>query len=140
MPRKKSTPSVDTPEKVIEQGTYWLPNDARWGGFINIRLDDDQKEAFFAWDADNPSEGTKVLEDVMHEGMKVGLTYDRENQCYICTLIGALVSGSNERYCVTTRAATLQQVVQLTAWKHSQLALGDYGNFRPTTGTMMSWG
>lgn len=141
MPRKpKSTETQATPKEPVTQGAYWLPTEAKWGGFINIRLDDDQTAAFREWDSDNPGEGARVLEDAMGEGIKVGMSYDRENQCTIVTFTGALCAGSNERYCCTSRAGNIREAIQLAAWKHSQLALGDYGNYSPRSSTMMSWG
>lgn len=139
MPRKKkSSPLTD--EKQISQGVYWLPNDAAWGGFINIRLDEEQKSSFFAWFADAGVTVHQLLDDALSEGMKVAFAYDRENQCYIVTFTGALVSNSNERYCATSRAGTLIECLGLSVWKHYYLADGDYGNFKPKTGQMNNWG
>lgn len=139
MPRKKkNTPVPET--KQVEQGVYWLPNDAAWGGFINIRLDEEQKSSFLAWFAATPEAIHPLLDDVLIEGMKVAFAYDRENQCYIVTFTGALVSNSNERYCATSRAGTLTECLGLACWKHFYLADGDYGNFKPKTGQMNNWG
>jgi len=139
VPRKKSTTAPATAEPT-EQGIYWLPNEAAWGGFINVRLDDEQKQAFLAWLADNHQTVHVLLDDVLGQGMKVGFGYDRENRCYIVTFTGALVGGSNERYCATSRAGTLTECLGLAAWKHFYLCDGDYGNFKPRTSSMMSWG
>lgn len=141
MPRKKaSSPAVDTPDKSVLHGPFWLPPEAKWGGFINVRLDEDQTAAFREWDSDNPGEGARILEDVMGSGMKVGMSYDQENQCTIVTFTGALCLGSNERYCCTSRAGNIREAIQLAAWKHSELARGDYGNYSPRASTMMNWG
>lgn len=139
MSRKtKKTPLIE--EKQIERGAYWLPNDAAWGGFINIRLDDEQKQTFFTWFADAGTAIHTLLDDVLIEGMKVAFAYDRENQCYIVTFTGALVGNSNERYCATSRAGTLTECLGLAVWKHFYLADGDYGNFKPKTGQLNNWG
>lgn len=141
MPRKRKTPTDgDTQTGTTQQGIYWLPNDARWGGFINIRLGDGDREEFASWDAENPNVGWQVLEDVMGEGAKVGFAYDRKNQCVILTFTGALVANSNERYCVTSRAGTIREAIQLAGWKHFILAHGDYGAFSPKTGKLNNWG
>lgn len=139
MPRKKKNPPVAGQEKTV-QGVYWLPNDAAWGGFINVRLDDEQKQTFVAWFADAGSSIHQHLEDVLIEGMKVAFAYDRENQCYIVTFTGALVGNSNERYCATSRAGTLTECLGLAVWKHFYLADGDYGDFKPKTGQLNNWG
>jgi len=138
--RKAKSKSSENEAPRVVQGVYWTPNDAAWGGFINIRLEDEQKLLFNEWYEAHPDEGTKILDDVMGEGAKLGLSYDRENECYVSTLMGALVDNSNERYCVTTRAGTLAEVVALTAWKHAYYAQGDYGSYRPATGKLNNWG
>lgn len=137
---RKAKGASNAPKAKVEQGIYWLPNEAAWGGFINIRLDDEQKSSFLAWFEDNSSTVSGYVDDVLAEGMKVSLAYDRENQCYIATFTGALVSGSNERYVATSRAGTLNECLGLAVWKHFYLADGDYGNFKPKNSTMMSWG
>ena len=136
--KKKETSNAQKPP--IEQGIYHLDNEAAWGGFINIRLDEEQKSSFHAWFADNATTVAGYVDDVLAEGMKVSLAYDRENQCYIATFTGALVGNSNERYVATSRAGTLNECLGLAVWKHFYIADGDYGNFRPKTSTMMSWG
>lgn len=139
MPRgKKSPPATEKPAPV-SRGRYWLANDAAWGGFINIKIDDEQKSDYHTWCQENPDEGWVILTDIINAGMKVAFAYDDENQCYISTLTGALVSNSNERYCMTSRAGTLGDVIALSSWKHAVLVGGDYGNFR-TNGRMSNWG
>lgn len=140
MPRKTKSTSSKIESADMVQPPYFTPNDAAWGGFINIRLSDTDKEQFSVWWASNPSEGGRILDDLVGAGVKFGLSYDAPNQCYVATITGALVEGSNERYCVTTRAGSLVEVVALMAWKHAILAKGDYGSFRPSNGKLMNWG
>ena len=140
MPRKTKSPSDKTESAEVVHLPYWTPNDAAWGGFINIRLSDTDKEQFGFWVLENPAEGGVILDDLVCAGVKFGLSYDAPNQCYVATITGALVEGSNERYCVTTRAGTLSEVIALVAWKHAILAKGDYGSFRPSNGKLNNWG
>jgi len=139
MPRKKKDPSGAKTESVV-QGVFWLPNDAAWGGFINVRLDDEQKQTFIEWFEEGDGTVHVYLEDILAEGMKVAFAYDRENQCHIVTFTGALVGGSNERYCATSRAGTLTECLALAVWKHVHLAAGDYGSYRPASGKLNNWG
>lgn len=135
---KSRSPQQDPPP--VEQGKFWLPSDAEWGGFINIRLDDQQKDEFRTWE-DTVSESVlPSLDDLLGEGIKFALSYDRENQCYIATLTGALVVGSNERYCVTTRAGGMFEVIALAMFKHYVLAKEDYGEYKPRSGRFDNWG
>lgn len=140
MPRsKKSIPSLDTPDKTIKQGKFWLSNDAPWGGFINVSLTDSDKEEFESWLVEHAAEVPSMLDDLLGEGMKYGCAYDRENQCYIATLTGALIEKSNVRCCVTSRAGTWREADALTVWKHYILCAGDYGDLY-ASGRKRNWG
>jgi hypothetical protein len=139
MARKTKSPAKPKTDP-RELQPYWTPNDAEWGGFVNIRLDDSQREAYAEWEADNAQYAPQVVDELLAAGMKIGLSYDADNQCYICTFTGALVSVSDMRFVMTTRAGTMDEVLALSVWKHTQVAHGDYGDFRPRTGKFDSWG
>ena len=133
--RKPKTPSVP----VASRGVYYCHSEAVWGGFINVRLDDEQKAEFYTWLDGNSQHVSGYVDDLLAEEAKVTLAFDRENDCYLVTVSGALVGGSTERYVSSSRAATLPETLALTVWNHFVLADGDYGNYR-TNGTMMKWG
>ena len=141
MPRrsKQSVPSIDTPEKVVEQGKWWCANDATWFGFCNVSLDEADKAEFENWVVEHRNEVPTMLDDLLGEGMKYGLAYDRENQCYIATFTGSLIPNSNVRACMTTRAGTWQDVEALAVWKHFILLKEDYGSLL-ASGRKRNWG
>lgn len=130
MPRKTTSKSeLDTPQKNTEQGKYWLPPEAGWGGFINVRLSDKQREDFHSWEAANAVHIAGYMDDHLGEGMKIAFAYDRENECVIVTYTGKLVAMSGDRFCATSRASTTQQALALAAYKHEVMAEGDYIRF-----------
>jgi len=133
--RKAKTPA----KPQVDHGIYYCDAEAVWGGFINIRLDDEQKSEFFTWLEGNAQHVSGYVEDLLGEEAKLTMVYDRANQCFVVTVAGTLVGGSSERYVSSSRAGTLPEALALTAWKHFVLADGDYGNYR-TNGSMMSWG
>jgi len=140
MPRKpKSSPSVDTPDKNVAQGKFWLPNDAPWGGFLNVSLTDADKAEFHSWYVEHKHDVTAALDDLMAEGMKYSVAYDRENECYITTFTGGLVEGANLRCAVTSRAGTWAECSGLAVWKHYILCAGNYGDLL-ATGRKRNWG
>lgn len=140
MPRKtSSTPALDTPSQTVKQGIFWLPNDAPWGGFINVTVNDVEKAEFHAWYDENTQHVNSMLDDLLGEGMKYGVAYDRENECYIVTLTGGLVEKANLRCCVTSRAGTWADANALAVWKHYILCAGNYGDLL-ATGRKRSWG
>jgi len=140
MPRKSnSTPKLDTPEQNVSQGKFWLSNDAPWGGFINVTVNDAEKGEFHAWYDEHSQDVNQMLDDLLAEGMKYGVSFDRENDCYIVTLTGGLVEKANLRCCVTSRASTWADTNALAVWKHYILCAGNYGDLL-TTGRKRSWG
>lgn len=124
----------------IQRGLLYSPNEATWGGFINIRLDDEQKSSFYAWFEGHSEAVSGYVDDILGEAGKISLAFDIENSAYIVTLTGSLVSGSNERYASTSRAGSLHEALALTVWKHFILCGADYGNYRPRNSTFMQWG
>lgn len=135
--KKSSTPA----SPVSPEQQYHLENDAPWGGFINIRLDDDQKEEFHLWHQENAAHFPAAFEDMLGDGVKVSFSYDAPHQCYVCSVMGALVgSDAGSRYASTSRAGTMPEVIALSVWKHYVLCGGDYGNYRPKDSSFMSWG
>lgn len=118
-----------------------VPDKAEWGGFINIRLSDDQREEFFAWYEQNPVGATAMLEDLLGAGAKVTFSFDAQHECYIVSVTGALLADSpGVRFVSTSRASTMMEVVALTVWKHFLLVRGDYGKYRPRDDSFMRWG
>ena len=140
MARKARTPvPPETPE--VPRQPYKLDDKAKWGGFINIRLSDEQKAGFFAWCEKNPTVGGQLLDDMLGAGCKVTLAYDAEHEAYIVTVTGALVGEDPaSRYASTSRAGTMNEVVALTVWKHFVLCDGEYGNYKPRDSSFMRWG
>lgn len=140
MPRKVKPP-VLTSENLPSNQPYLLPSDAPWGGFINIRLSEEQHEEFFAWDEENADHVSGYFEEMLGAGIKASFSYDAHNQCFILAVTGALMGSTPlSRFCSSSRAGTLPQVISLTVWKHVVLAHGDYGNYRPKNGSFMSFG
>jgi len=140
MPRKKSTsPQLDTPDKNVEQGKWWVATDAPWYGFANVSLNEGDKVAFYAWLEENRAHYPAMLQDILNEGMKYSCSYDRENQCFIVTLTGCLIVGSTTRAATTTRAGTWTEADALTVWKHYELLGEEYGDLL-TSGRKRNWG
>lgn len=139
MPRKKKDLGLSPEETPVKQGKYYCPPDAPWGGFINVSLNEGDKAAFHEWQGREGHHTGEMLDDLMGEGMKYGVSYDQENQCYIVTLTGSLVERANLRCSVTTRAGTWGEANELAIWKHFILCAGNYGDLL-TTGRKRDWG
>lgn len=140
MPR--TTKAQAKAKREVAPGKYSQrePGEVAWGGFINIKMDDEARLTFQAWLEGNGAAFWSLLTDVLGDGMKYGASWDAENDCFIATFTGCGVSESAERYCLTARAGTFEECTALLVFKHDVLAAGDWGAYRPRTGTMMSWG
>lgn len=119
---------------------YECPKEAAWGGFINVRMDDAASAAFHSWFEEHAAEVAYVLEEIMVAGIKQSMSWDKTNQCWICSFSGALVAESRSRYVVSSRASTPQEALALMVWKHCFMVRGEYGNYRPRTDSGFSWG
>jgi len=139
--RRKAKSNVEqVAEQSPQHGLYFCDPEAAWGGFINIRLDDEQKSGFYAWLEGASQAIHQLTDDVLGQDAKVTLAWDGKNSCYIVSYTGCLVLGSNERYVATSRAGSLHEALALAAWKHFYLCDGDYGNYKPSNSSFMSWG
>lgn len=138
---RKAAPKTSKPVPSPIEQPYYLPNEAPWGGFVNIRLSDEQREEFSSWYAANAAHFPSTFDDMLGSGLKATFSYDAEHECYILALQGALMGSSpGDRFVSTSRAGTLNEVIALSVWKHDVLCRGDYGNYRPKDSTFMKWG
>ena len=140
MPRKSSNKSEVVPPQPHVQ-PYALPDKAEWGGFINVRLSDEQRLEFKEWAHANARNVPALYIDMLGNGLKITHSYDHIHNCFILSVTGALVGDDRaRRYVSTSRAGDLNEVIALTVWKHEVLARGDYGNYRPHDSAFLSWG
>lgn len=140
MSRTKKSPVQPTPTEEIKQGRYWSHPDAEWGGFINVRLEEDAKPEVAKWLEENNDQVYPLMDDLMGEGMKIGLSWDRLNQCAIVTLTGSIHSNYMVRYVMTTRDSGWYDALVLSVWKHYVYLMGDWGNYLPRTSRSSVWG
>lgn len=140
MSRKPKSTPASVPVANVRQ-PYFLPPDAPWGGFINIRLDEAQTAEFLLWEETNREYVPGIFDEMLGAGLKTSFSYDASHECYVLALTGALMGSTpNSRFCSTSRGGTFLQVISLTVWKHVVLAHGDYGNYRPRDSSFLSFG
>ena len=139
MPRSKAK-SEPVASPVTSSQPFYCDPKAEWGGFINIRLSDEHKAAFYDWLATNKNNVVPALEELAGAGMKIAFSYDAENEATVVTFTGNLVSGKPARWCVTTRAGSLAECLALACWKHYVLADQRYDDYLPKSDTLKRWG
>lgn len=111
-----------------------------WGGYIDVRMSGDEKELFIAWWEANVSEVFNWLIDILPTGLKLGMMWDGENQCYVASLNGKGVSSQEKRYTLTARAGTFDEAFAVLCYKHYILLEQDWGNWKPSNKRKQDWG
>lgn len=140
MPRGKGKSRPVEKPNIHAGQRYWTESDAVWGGYLDLRLNDDDRDKFDLWFGDNDTAWAGMLSDVLTEGMSFSMKFDIENSCFIASFIGAGVTGSNERYCLSARAGSWTDAAAMLVYKHSVLMGGVWDDFKPSNSRLKSWG
>jgi len=111
-----------------------------WGGYIDVRIDDTLKEDFNVWWEANSSDVWSWLIDCTIKGLKFGLSWDAENDCFVASLNGQGFVGDARRFSLTARADRPDKAYALLAFKHYVLLDQDWGNFKPSGKKKMDFG
>lgn len=116
-------------------GTPANVNDLEWGGFINVRMNDEEKADFHTWNAEHEATVMTDFLELVARGFKFGLSYDPDGDFYLATFTagGLKMIGLNARACMTARAPDWFDAVALLVYKHVVLAKGNWGAYRPAT-------
>ena len=114
--------------------------DPQWGGFLNLRLTEEEVASFKDWSSDPATQIWVIFVDVLNGDLKYSIAWDKENQCYIASLTGRLIPGQETRYATSARAMTWEEATALLLYKHTVLADGNWANFMPRTGTLNQFG
>lgn len=146
MPRKtatqKAAEKLESDKNVhqVERPPLWSHEDDQWLGFLNVRLDEDEHEAFNVWWGASADHIGEMTEDVIAEGAKLSVAYDSENESWVTTLTGRLCRGLNGRCAASARAGTMNEALALLMYKHYMMARKDWGSYLPKTSNFKKWG
>jgi hypothetical protein len=138
MARSSKSGSAET----HKTGTPVKASEVPWGGYVDLRLDEDDKSQFVVWsNAERQSYWLDFVE-LLGKGFKFGLSYVVEDDCYIAsfTAYGERLIGLNDRYCLTARSPEWEEAVMLLIFKHLVMARGNWGNFKPKSRKMERFG
>lgn len=132
---KKASPPVRMSNDI--DAPDFAPPDPKseWGGFVDIRLTEDQKAQYKHWQENGAREGMWLLfTDILAIGVRFSLSWDLDNDCFTAAFTASIPSMGDRRYSLTARAGTWETAVYLLVWKHEFLMEGDWTNYRPRTG------
>lgn len=134
MPRGKRQAGSARKSDVNASRLYYCAADASWGGYINLRISEDERSDFDLWQTEEQANLSRFLESATVDGLKLSVTYDAENSAYIATFTGAGCHGDKARYCLSARSSDLNEAINLLLYKHLVLLDGDWGAYAPATG------
>lgn len=132
MPRAKkpthTQPDAPDADNIRVNQPYACSDDAKWGGFLNARLTQDDVDDFQEWfQAAQAESGWSLLHSALQQGIKLSVTYDVGNNTFIATFTGDLLR-IGDRRAVTSRAPFWAQAVLLAVYKHVVMLKGDYSS------------
>ena len=137
MPRAKQKAKSSDPNAGRK---YYLPTDAPWGGFVDLRLEESERGDFDGWYTADVSDWTGVLQETLVDGMALSVKYDADSSCFTASLLGKGVASDDGRYCLVARGATWEEAIALVIYKHAVLMDGDWSNYRPKSRTLSKFG
>jgi hypothetical protein len=109
-------------------------SELEWGGFVNLKLTEDEKVDFVGWIDGDGAKFWADLVDIISSGFKYGVSWDGENSCFVATLTGQGVVGDERRFCLTARGGTMEKATALLVYKDSVMLSSDWGRYKPSTG------
>lgn len=86
--------------------------------FVNINLSTADQKHFAEWFNDNETGLLSMLSEVNADGYKVSISYDFDNECYICALSGTKNTNDNNGCTITARSAEWIEAIGLALYKH----------------------
>lgn len=108
-------------------------NSPEWGGFIDVRMEEQDKLDFGIWSEQNAEQVWVDFLDLLGSGFKFGLSYDAQGDFYLATFTahGKELIGLDDRYCLTARAPNWETALALLVFKHLIMTRGNWGAYRP---------
>lgn len=102
--------------------------DDEWGGFVQVSLDEAHREEYDLWLSEAGPSVWRELDDALGVGLKLSVSYDGQNQCYIATLTGRPDVGGVRTFtcCLSARGGTFEEAVAVLIYKHASLLHYDW--------------
>jgi hypothetical protein len=138
MPRTKkpSATGFVSPDKNVKKEELNLD----WGGWIDIRMTDELKDAFTKWFEASGNLFWSLLEEILADGLKASCSWDATNDCFVASLNGQGAKSINKRYSLTARSGDMYEAIMLVLFKHVVVLESDWGNYRFDNKYTANWG
>lgn len=139
MPRAKKTPNPQKKKAPIRRYARKAHRDCEWGGFVNVRMDEQRKADFRDWWSENEDLVPVWLSETLMDGMKYSVTYDSDHACFIATFTGTAYGDTDFLQAMSARASSITEATALLLFKHGVLGHGDWLTFDGEKRTL-NWG
>lgn len=99
-----------------------------WGGFVQISLDESDRERYDVWVSENPNAMWPLLIDSLAEGLKLTVVWDGANECFIATFTGRPDPMGKMEFTTSLSARNSDFIATLTllVYKHVELCGEDW--------------
>lgn len=122
----------DKAQKPSPKSSAAKPTELEWGGFINLRLTELQKNDFKIWFTDNNDTVSDRVESLLIDGFKLSIAFNADNDTFSASVIGCLLVSSQKRYAVSAYAPNWWQAIALVIYKHFVIAEQKWDDFKPS--------
>jgi hypothetical protein len=128
MPRGKSKSPQDSFDEHGLTYNRRAQKGDEWGGFVQVSLDEAHREEYDLWLSEAGPNVWRELDDALGVGLKLSVSYDGSNQCYIGSLTGRPdVGGARAFTCsLSARGGTFEEAVAVLIYKHASLLHYDW--------------
>jgi len=112
----------------IGMGTRKVQKTDEWGGFVQVSIDEAHRNEFDMWLSETGEAVYRELSDALGTGLKLTLSYDGANQCYIASLTGRPDIQGERAFtcCLSARAGTFEESIAVLIYKHASLLHYDW--------------
>lgn len=86
--------------------------------FVNIRLDDGQKKKYRSWVTTEHEHIAEYLGSMAQEQNRISLSYDENNDTYICSITCNNPTSPNFGCCLSSRHSDIWEAACIAVYKH----------------------
>lgn len=128
MPRKQKLPADSVQSAKGRLQLRRAESDDEWAGFIPCNIDAAEKASFEQWFHGDDAVVWGYLADCLFEGFKFSTSFDKANDCYICSLAGRPDRLGEHRFnaVLTARAGDFNTALALLMYKNEVILGRDW--------------
>jgi len=117
MPRGKALPKTGSTQKT--NPPRFSPQEDEWGGFVSVRVSEEEREKFLLWYAENQADIQDLLTDCLAAGLKLSASWDGANMSMIATFTGRPSPSADWpfRCSMSARSGELFEAIALLLYK-----------------------